>query len=124
MGEKDISGWKKISIARKLLNEELSNYILEQKLNERKPLLTVKFLKGFTVHIRYNDYDEYSYQIQFSQQPQDFIRYDNFDDRWNVTSKPHHLHRRNTKEATESPMVGIPEKNIPILIEPIKNLLK
>lgn len=124
MGEKDISSWEKIAVARKLLIDEFSDHILELKLNERRPLLTIKFTKGFTVYIRYNDYGEYSYQIQFSQQPQDFIRYDNFDDRWNVSSRPHHLHPRNTIKATKSPMVGSPEKDIPFLIKAINSLLK
>lgn len=114
MEGKNISGWRRITLARKLLTDEFLLVILDNNLDEKRPLLTIKFKKGFTLNIRYNDYDEYSYQVQFSQKQNDFIRYDNFDGRWDVTTKPHHFHQRLKKEVIESPMKGKPEKDIPI----------
>jgi len=52
----------------------------------------------------------------FSQRPNDRIRYDNFDDRWAVNTRPHHLHPRNRGDAADSPMIGSPDHDIPILV--------
>lgn len=79
------------------------------------------FTKGYNLYIRYNDFGEYSYQLQFSSKKHDRIRYDNFDDKWLVTTKPNHFHRRGEVKGVLSPMKGFPEHNIPILI---KNDLK
>jgi len=86
-------------------------------------MLTIHFKRGFILFIQYNDFNEYSYQIHFSQKPNDFIRFDNYDDRWNVKTKPHHLHPRWKKDALESPMIGNPKKDIPLLIKQIKEIL-
>ncbi len=75
------------------------------------------FFKGIGIYIRYNDFEEYSYQIVFSQEFLDRIRYDNYDEMWNVNSKPHHLHPRGKKAAFESPMNGEPKHDIPILLK-------
>jgi hypothetical protein len=47
-------------------------------------------------------------------QPEDFERYDNFDDRWKISTHPHHFHLGN-KKVTESPMNGNPQHDILIL---------
>ena len=123
MGEKVVSAWSKIEIARMIIIQALLEEIIDIILDEDRPLLTITFKKGFVLHIRYNDYYEYSYQILFSQKKNDFLRYDNFDDRWNVPSRPHHLHLPSEQEAIISPMMGKPEKDIPILIKKIKDFL-
>ncbi|MFW9924830.1 MAG: DUF6516 family protein, partial [Candidatus Thorarchaeota archaeon] len=74
-------------------------------------------------YIQFNDFNEYSYHIQFTQKTNDFLRDDNYDDHWDVPSKPHHFHPRGEKVAGKSPMLGIPEKDIPHLIEIIKKFL-
>ncbi len=87
-------------------------------------MLTIRFKLGFTLYIQYNDFKEYSYHIQFTQKPNDFIRFDNYDDRWDIISKHHHLHPRGKTKAVKSPMIGKPEKDIPILIDVINKLLE
>lgn len=82
-----------------------------------------EFRQGFTLFIRYNDFDQYSYHIQFSKSKFNRIRYDNYDDTWDVMSRPHHFHPKNKKEALMSEMVGIPELDIPKLIEIIKQFI-
>ena len=83
----------------------------------------ITFLSGHKIYIRYNDYDEYSYQFNFSQEPYDRFR---FDTRWNVSSKPHHFHPRGQKNASESPMTGDPNHDMPLLITylPIKKKIE
>jgi len=88
-------------------------------VDDDRPLLKVTFLKGFILYIRFNDFQEYSYQLMYSQQPNDRLRFDNFDDRWPVRTRPHHFHPRHGGDAIESPMTGIPEQDIPILIQMI-----
>ena len=80
-------------------------------------IIKITFFKGLVLYIRYNDYDEYSYQLIYSQKKLDRIRYDNYDDIWNVISKPHHFHPKGEKTAIESPMNGDPNYDVPILIK-------
>jgi len=88
-------------------------------VDDDRPLLKVTLLKGFILYIRFNDFKEYSYQLMFSQQPNDRLRYDNFDDRWPVRTRPHQFHPRYGGAAIESPMTGIPEQDVPLLIQVI-----
>jgi len=64
------------------------------------------------IFIRYNNHDEYSYSVIFSKAELDRCRYDNYDDKWNVSSKPHHLHPRKQLEAMSSKMTGYPDNDI------------
>lgn len=83
--------------------------------------LMLSFTTGIRLFIRYNEFEEYGYQIVFSRKKYDIARFDNFDDRWPVASSPHHFHPRNNKSVEKSPMIGLPAKDIPILIEFIQN---
>jgi len=74
---------------------------------------------GVVIYIRYNEYGEYGYQIKYSPRKNDFLRFDNFDDRWDVSTKPHHFHQGNVK-VISSPMSGDPNHDIPILVKFIK----
>ena len=123
MGETKINARIKLLRARELLINQFLSEIYEIILDDDRPILTIKFRKGFILYIRYNDFDEYSYQILFSQKKFDRIRYDNYDDKWNVSSKPHHFHPRNKQTALESRMIGKPGKDIPVLIQILKKLL-
>ena len=80
-------------------------------------------MKGITLYIRYNNFEEYTYQIVFSKKKFDRISYDNYDDKWDVKTKPYQLHPRNILTAIESPMLGEPEKDIRILIGVLIELL-
>jgi hypothetical protein len=116
-----VSALDKLNIARKLLLNDLLSEIKEEFIDDERPFLKITFLRGFVLYVRYNDYNEYSYQLVFSQDPLDRIRYDNYDDMWMVKSRPHHFHPKDEKTAIESLMNGDPKHDIPILL---KDLLK
>jgi hypothetical protein len=82
---------------------------------------TFSFTKEVRLYIRYNDYNEYSYHIQYSPEKYDRIRFDNFDKEWDVKTRPHHLHLRNEKNVKESPMIGDPNNDMDHLL---KHLIK
>ena len=106
--------------ARLISVELLAHDLLDDELSETLSQLKLTLTSGVICYIRYNEYGEYGYQILHSQLKNDFSRFDNFDDRWEVSTKPHHLHPRKQKEAVKSPMIGNPSKDIPILIHYIK----
>jgi len=103
--------------ARELLIDLLGNDIIKDELDDTYSQLKLIFNSGIVLYIRYNEYGEYGYQIIFSPLKDDFSRFDNFDDRWDVPSKPHHFHKKGDKEAIASPMLGNPTHDIPILVK-------
>ena len=113
---------EKLRIAREILLQSFRTYINEVFLSEEHFTLKIIFQKGEQLFIRYNDYQEYSYQFVFSSQIGDFLRYDNFDDRWNVKTRPHHLHGFD-KVVVESKMNGDPHHDMPLLIKSVEKLL-
>ena len=112
-----MTGLHKLTAARKLLLYRLLSEIKDEYIDDERPFLKITFFRGLVLYIRYNDFDEYSYQIVYSQEPLDRIRYDNYDDMWKVNSKPHHFHPKGDKTAIESPMNGEPSHDIPILLK-------
>ncbi len=92
MEENSIFACDKLLQARKLLVDQLPSEIYEIIIDKIRPILIVKFTKSIIVHIRYNNFDEYSYQIIFSKKKFDRVRYDNYDDKWDVVLNPHHMH--------------------------------
>jgi len=112
-----VTSQNKLIVARKILLENLLPKIKNEYIDDERPVLKITFFKGLILYIRYNDYDEYSYQLIYSQKKFDRIRYDNYDDIWDVSSKPHHFHPKGEKTAIESPMNGDPKYYIPILIK-------
>jgi len=106
--------------ARALLVDLLGVDIREDELDETLSQLKITFKSGLILYIKYNEFGEYGYQIIHSPQKNDFSRFDNFDDRWNVSTKPHHFHRRGKRKAVASSMNGNPSHDIPILIKYIK----
>ncbi len=112
-----MTGLNKLIVARKILLENLLTKIKIEYVDDERPFLEISFFKGLILYIRYNDYEEYSYQLIYSQKPLDRIRYDNYDDMWNVKSKPHHFHPKGEKTAIESSMNGDPKHDMLILIK-------
>ncbi len=98
-----------------IINKELRSFISEIHLDEDTGRLRIKLKSGITVFFRYNNYGQYSYVVLFSSQKLDRIRFDNFDDRWEVTSKTNHTHPRYQEVATSSPFSGIPSNDVMIL---------
>ena len=68
--------------ARKFLFQALQSEIIETEINTAIFQLKIQFSQGTLLFIRYNEYNEYGYQLIFSKKKGDFVRYDNFDDKW------------------------------------------
>lgn len=51
------------------------------------------------------------------------VRFDNFDDRWEVATKPHHTHSRYKEKATKSPFRGILSEDTPILYNLVQQIV-
>jgi hypothetical protein len=98
----------------------LGNQIRSDELNEDLSQLKIILKSGTIIFIRYNQFGEYGYQIKYSSQKNDFSRFDNFDDRWDVSTKPHYFHRKGSFKAIASPMLGNPTHDIPILVKFLK----
>ena len=77
------------------------------------------FYNEITLYIRYNDYGEYSYNVIFSPNPNDQMRFDNYDDIWDVKARPHHFHIPGLQSVVNGPMKGEPDHDIPILLKHI-----
>lgn len=71
-----------------IILKELRGSISEIDLYEDTGKLVLKLKSGVTVFIRYNNYGQYSYVVMFSSQKLDRIRFDNFDDNWDVPYLP------------------------------------
>ncbi len=95
---------KKISLS-------LKSLIFEPKLSR----LSIFLQDGTIIYIRYNDFQENSYNLIFSKNNLDTCRFDNYDDRWDVKTHPNHVHPRFNKYGCSSPMMGEPEQDIPLL---------
>ena len=75
-----------------ILLKSLKSSVLDSELNKSLYQLKIKFITGSILYIRFNEYNEYGYQLVFTKKINDFVRWDNFDDRWNVSTRPHHFH--------------------------------
>jgi len=106
--------------ARLLLIKSLEGDIEVLELDFILYQLKVIFFNGTTLYIRYNEFNEYGYQILFSSKKYDYVRYDNYDDRWNVRTRPHHFHPKKQNPVRDSPMIGDPTHDMPILIRFLK----
>jgi len=106
-----------------LLLDVFASKIQEEFIDEDRPILQIFFLSGPRLYVRYNPYGQYSYEIDFSKKMYDRIRYDNYDNTWPVSTRPHHLHPQNQKEAIESQMTGDPVGDMPLLIIKISGFL-
>ncbi|MFO8020736.1 MAG: DUF6516 family protein [Promethearchaeia archaeon] len=105
--------------ARSIIIELLADEIRSDELSEDYAQLKIVLKSGVVVYIRYNEYGEYGYQIKYSPLKNDFSRFDNFDNRWDVSTSPHHFHKGDEK-VVASPMLGNPSHDIPILVKFIK----
>ena len=108
---------EKIIAARGLLIPKILSHVQEEHVDEERPLLKITFSSGYELFIRYNDYEEYSYHVNFSTESLDRLRFDNYDDHWPVSTRPHHFHPCNEKTAKKSPMNGDPEHDMPLLMK-------
>ena len=110
-----------LDLARNLITQKYTRLIREVLLHKERPVLKVVFNFEVILYIRYNNFGEYSYSVVFSPNPDDQMRFDNYDDRWDVKTRPHHFHVRGLQSSIESPMLGDPNHDIPILLRMIQN---
>lgn len=115
-----MSSTDKILAAIKIVQDKLADFISKFDAEIDRGKVKILFHDGRTLYIKYNDFSEYGYQLLFSDQPLDRVRYDNFDKNWQVETNPHHVHPRGKEEGMLSPMKGIPEEDIPILCKYIR----
>jgi hypothetical protein len=106
--------------ARKIFYGNFSDQIQSSWINTKNYSMKIQLRKSILVYIRYNNYNQYSYVIQFSRKKYDRIRFDNYDDRWPVKTAPHHCHPRNSKNAIESNFIGDPNLDMNTFIEVLK----
>ena len=116
-----MSGIIKLERSKLILEKELSysleNFYFEPKLAR----IRIEQRDGILLYIQYNNYNEYSYSIIFSKMLLDRCRFDNYDDKWNVSSRPNHFHPRYDKSGYSSPMNGDPDHDIILVLELIKS---
>ncbi|TFF98060.1 MAG: hypothetical protein EU547_02540 [Promethearchaeota archaeon] len=103
-------------ILEEYFGDSIENLLFQPKLSRIK----IQLRNDNILFIQYNDYNEYSYSIIFSEIQLDRCRFDNYDNRWDVPTRPHHFHPRYKKEAIRSNMNGEPDNDIPYFCELIK----
>jgi len=113
-----ISKWLKAKVIIENLFEKDINSL---SLNYNSKKLHVILTDGIEIYIIYNDHDQYGYNILFSKLDLDRYRFDNYDDKWEVASPPHHFHPKKKKEAESSKMTGDPQKDIPYFYKMLKS---
>ena len=106
--------------ASKIVQEELQKLIIHIDLDLDAGRLKTILNNRIIIYIRYNNYNEYSYVVQFSLKQGDRVQFDNFDDTWDVNTRPHHCHPRFKREAIESEFNGNPKHDMPILCNMVK----
>ena len=115
-----MSGLSKLERAQILLHHGLSMMITNLAFEPRLARIKVTFRDGTVLFIRYNNHNEYSYSVIFSHLKYDRCRFDNYDDTWEVATRPHHFHPRMNKQGSPSPMNGDPDMDIPLLCDLLK----
>lgn len=115
---------RNLELARNIIIKEYNTLVREIILDKDRPVLKVIFHIEIYLYIRYNDYEEYSYCAIFSPNPDDQMRFDNYDDIWDGKTRPHHFHVRGMQSVIESPMKGEPKHDIPILLNNILDFVK
>ena len=105
---------EKLKKSKQILENCLSDSIEKLLFQPKLSRIKIRLRNDNIIFIQYNVYDEYSYSIIFSKIELDRCRFDNFDNRWDIPTKPHHFHPRSKKEAISSMMIGNPENDMPI----------
>lgn len=116
-----MSSSEKLGRAYDILQELLQDSIYSIEMVLRLATIKITLRDGVKIFIRYNNYSEYSYSIILSSIEHDRVRFDNYDDRWNVSTHPHHFHPRYDKKGYTSSMTGIPEDDLFLLISLLRS---
>ena len=70
---------EKLQIAKEILEDQLKLEILDLTINRNLERLRITLKDGTIIFIQYNNYNEYSYSVIFSNSELDRIRFDNYD---------------------------------------------
>ena len=62
--------------------------------------------------------------VIYSPNPDDQMRFNNYDDIWNIKTRPHHFHVRGMQSVVDIPMRGEPNHDLPILLKYILGSIK
>ena len=116
-----MSSSEKLRRAYDIIPKLLQDSIYSIDMILRLATIKITLRDGVKILIRYNNYSEYSYSIILSSIEHDRVRFDNFDDRWNVATRPHRFHPRYDKKGYASSMNGDPENDLPLLISLLKS---
>ncbi len=103
-----MSAERLLILAKTIIERELCNLILDLKIDVEDPRIAIKLMNGNRLYVQFNDHDQYGYSLVFSDGKLDRARFDNYDDRWSVSTRPHHFHPRLNMNAFESVMTGNP----------------
>jgi len=104
-------------ILEQLFDKEIKSLNLNYDSRKLHSILT----DGIEIYIIYNDHGQYGYNILFSKLDLDRCRFDNYDDNWDVDSRPHHFHPRKKIGVESSKMTGAPKDDIPWLYKMLKS---
>ncbi len=110
-----MSGFALLQRALLLVEKHFQPELKSISFEPRLARIQAELHTGILIFIRYNDRNEYSYSIIFSNLELDRCRFDNHDDRWKVPTRPHHFHPRMKREGLTSPMNGNPDQDVPLL---------
>ncbi|MHA2363548.1 MAG: hypothetical protein ACXAC7_06295 [Candidatus Hodarchaeales archaeon] len=110
-----------ILVAADSVRKELKSLIILEEIDIISGKIKINLSNGTIIYLRFNNYKQYTYVIQFSFRRLDRVRFDNFDDKWIVSTRPHHCHPLNRKDAIESIFTGDPEEDMPILGELVRS---
>ena len=111
----------KLEQSKLILEKNLSPYIESLVFEPKLARITIYLRNNVIIYIQFNDFGEYGYSIIFSKILLDRCRFDNYDDKWVVSTRPNHFHPRSNKNGYSSPMKGTPNHDMPILCELIKS---
>jgi len=116
-----MSSIRKLERSRLIIEGKLSIHLKKIHFEPKLARIHIILRNEISLFIRYNNHDDYAYSVLFSKVELDRCRFDNYDDRWNISTKPHHFHPRYNKLGFSSPMNGNPENDIPLICEFIKS---
>jgi hypothetical protein len=111
----------KLLEAKSILEDFFEKEIKSLDLNQDSRKLHMILTDGIEIYIIYNNHGQYGYNILFSNLDLDRCRFDNYDDRWDVDSRPHHFHPRKKIEVESSKMTGDPKNDIPKLCKMLQS---
>ena len=112
-----MSGIIKLERAKTLLEKNFAKQISNLNFKPKLATISLSLRDGTQIYIRYNNHNQYSYSIIFSAIDLDRCRFDNYDDKWDVSTRPNHFHPRFNKIGFSSPMNGKPDNDLQLLYE-------